>query len=201
MSLGGPFGFSPVIAAIAMFALVWGVTGAGAQSASFSASLSGGELVPAIDTTASGSFSATYTDSQISFSLNSDAAGITQAHINLGAAGESGAPVVFLFGHVDPGQDGISTSGTIMAGDLLSGDLDSLVAALNSGGAYVNVHTEANPGGEVRGQIAVAAAGLPSTGSGGLADTGNGGGALVWALLAVGLTLGLGLGVRKVTAR
>ena len=71
---------------------------------------------------------------------------------------------------------------------------------MDSGDAYVNVHTETNPGGEVRGQIVTATTGLPSTGSGGLADTG-GGGVLVWALLAAGLTLGLGLGVRKVTAR
>ena len=63
------------------------------------------------------------------------------------------------------------------------------------------MHTEANPGGEVLGQIATAAASPPDTGSGGFADTGNGGGALVWALFAAVLMLGLGLGVRKVGAR
>ena len=30
---------------------------------------------------------------------------------------------------------------------------DSLVSAIRAGNAYVNVHTTANPGGEIRGQI------------------------------------------------
>jgi len=36
---------------------------------------------------------------------------------------------------------------------LASGAAAALAAALSSGQAYVNVHTAANPGGEVRGQL------------------------------------------------
>jgi hypothetical protein len=32
-------------------------------------------------------------------------------------------------------------------------NLDDVIEKMNSGGAYVNVHTVANPGGEIRGDI------------------------------------------------
>ena len=101
----------PIIAAIAMFALVWGVSAAGAQPVSYSANLSASELTTPVTSTATGSFSATYSDGTITFSLNTDAAGSTAAHIHLGAAGEDGAPVAGLYA-ADPAIDGIATSGS-----------------------------------------------------------------------------------------
>ena len=64
----------------------------------------------------------------------------------------------FLFGPADPPVDGVDVSGMIGAADVLQGDLDSLVAALDAGLAYVNVHTVMYGAGEVRGQIGPTAA-------------------------------------------
>ena len=131
-----------------------------AQEASraVSAGLSGAAEVPAVDTTASGLFTGTFSGGELTFNLTSDAVGITQAHIHMGAVDANGAPVVFLFGAVDPGVDGIDVDGTITEADLIGaveGDFMAFAQALLAGNGYVNVHTELNPGGEVRGQISV----------------------------------------------
>ena len=84
---------------------------------------------------------------------------VTQAHIHVGAEDVNGPVVAFLFGFVAEGvtTNGVLATGTITSDDLvgpLAGmSLADLVAALDSGGAYVNVHTLEHPGGEIRGQI------------------------------------------------
>jgi hypothetical protein len=91
------------------------------------------------------------------------------AHIHLGPAGSNGPIVVWLYGTPPPsnpanvptdfGKGDLIARGTIDAGDLvgpLAGrPLRDLIDALNSGAAYVNVHTSAFPGGEVRAQVTV----------------------------------------------
>ena len=137
--------------------LTQSVSAQGASRA-VSAGLSGAAEVPSVDTTASGLFTGTFSGGELTFNLTSDAVGITQAHIHMGAVDATGAPVVFLFGLVDPGVDGIDVSGTITAADLfgaVEGDFQAFAGALLAGNGYVNVHTELNPGGEVRGQISV----------------------------------------------
>jgi predicted lipoprotein with Yx(FWY)xxD motif len=76
------------------------------------------------------------------------------AHIHLGKPGTAGKVVVPLCQPCRSGQRGDAA---------LSG---SVAAALANGGAYVNVHTKANPGGEIRGQVGTAhtlAAGLQAS--------------------------------------
>ena len=98
------------------------------------------------------------------------------AHIHLAAAGVNGPIVVWLFPSTAPvpgpagaGRfDGVLAQGTFTAanlvGPLLGHPLSEVLAAMRSGGAYVNVHTNdgippANtgpgdlPGGEIRGQL------------------------------------------------
>jgi len=136
--------------------------GALARPTTYTAHLTGAEEVPAVDTDAVG---------QTVLQLNRDRTAlrfrlivaniddVTQAHIHLGERGENGDVVAFLFGFVAEGvtTNGVLATGTITDADLvgpLAGmTLADLVAALDSGGAYVNVHTLANPGGEIRGQI------------------------------------------------
>ena len=93
------------------------------------------------------------------------------AHIHLGPPGVNGPVVAFLFGPAAPGggtANGVIAEGTITAANLvgpLAGQpLSALVEALNSGNAYVNVHTNDGvppagtgpgdlPGGEIRGNF------------------------------------------------
>ena len=150
-------------AAVIVAALVAGtiMPGRAAAQATFTATLSGDAEVPAVITDATGSFTATIRDGALDYTLTSDATGITAAHIHIATPFENGPFVAFLFGPEDPGVDGVDTSGTITVDDLLdvvAGDWGGFVAAFHDGTAYVNVHTEANAGGEVRGQIVNAAA-------------------------------------------
>jgi predicted lipoprotein with Yx(FWY)xxD motif len=131
--------------------------------ASYGASLAAGGEVPRpkAPAGAGGLFSAIVTTdatgSTIAWSLDFNALSgpAAAAHIHLGAPGTAGDPVLTLCGPCTSGVRG-------------EAKLDAKVAdALASGNAYVNIHTKANAGGEVRGQIAVAhglAAGLASTG-------------------------------------
>lgn len=156
--------------------------------------MSGDQHTPAVAIAAGGSFTLTMGADSVDFTLTSYAMGITQAHIHTGAASVDGPVLAFFFGSVDPGQDGISVSGSIAAADVvgpLAGNFAALVEAISSGNAYVNMHTETYPAGEVRGQIlaAVAPGALPFTGSGGLADASGGTADWLWALLAAGLVL------------
>ena len=196
------FGLGALAALVAaLAAIVVAVAPVSAQGASrsVSASLSGDAEVPALVSTGTGSFTGTLSGGELSFTLTATVAGITQAHIHLGPADENGGVVAFLFGMVDPAVDEISVSGTITEADLIGaaeGDFQAFAAALRDGNAYVNVHTEANPAGELRGQIAVAAVGLPATGSGGLADAGSAMAPLAAAGIAGVLVLMLGASAR-----
>ena len=93
-----------------------------------------------------------------------DLCNATQAHIHLGEAGEDGPVVVWLY--PEEGQEpklieGLTT-GTLAEGVITEDDLvgewegasfEDVVATFEDGGSYVNVHTEAYPAGEIRGQI------------------------------------------------
>ena len=80
----------------------------------------------------------------------------TASHIHVGAASAAGAVIVpFVTGSV---QSGNVASGTIDLSSTISNGTstisgDSLKVLLNNGNAYTNVHTAANGGGEIRGQI------------------------------------------------
>jgi hypothetical protein len=89
-----------------------------------------------------------------------DIQNVTAAHIHLGMPGADGPVVATLFmGEFSTGANdtGALASGTLSAGDLqgdLAGaSLEALISELEAGNAYVNVHTTANPAGEIRGQI------------------------------------------------
>jgi hypothetical protein len=78
------------------------------------------------------------------------------SHIHLGPASASGPVIVgFVTGSVASGN---ITTGTIDLTQPVSNGTtsitgDSLKVLLNNGGAYTNVHTDLNRGGEIRGQI------------------------------------------------
>ncbi len=84
---------------------------------------------------------------------------VTQSHIHLAPAGSNGGVVAFLFGFDPAGAtvNGILAQGVITGADLIGAlagmSIADLVAELETGDAYVNVHTQTVPSGEVRGQI------------------------------------------------
>lgn len=135
------------------------------QSHHFIATQSGSEEVPPVETRGRGTatFTLSADGSELSYRLiTAGVAGITQSHIHIGAIGTNGPVAVFLFGLVPEGvtSTGILAEGVITEEDLIArpdigfgATIAELVAAMRTGGAYVNVHTLAWPGGEVRGQV------------------------------------------------
>lgn len=147
-----------VSAFVATLGLVFAVVGAGAPSQAttigLSASLNAAQEVPAPTGdvgAARGTFTATLTKSgagatlrwELTFSGLTGPAGA--AHVHLGARGQAGGVAVPLCG---PCQSPVSGTADVDAAEL---------AAIQTGGAYVNVHTPTNAPGEIRGQIDVVA--------------------------------------------
>src|ERR1044071_682293 len=103
--------------------------------------------------------------------LVADINNVVASHIHIGPAGVNGPIVVFLFGNAPPGGglvNGVLAEGSFTAANftnVLAGHpMSDLVAALKSGNAYVNVHTNDGiaptntgpgdfPGGEIRDQV------------------------------------------------
>ncbi len=81
------------------------------------------------------------------------------AHIHISAVpGGNGPPVVTLCGGgPGPAQPACGNPGVLARGALDLGDFpttsDALLEAISENRAYVNVHTPAYPGGEIRGQL------------------------------------------------
>ncbi|HKX60515.1 MAG TPA: PQQ-dependent sugar dehydrogenase [Verrucomicrobiae bacterium] len=132
----------------------------------FGAVLTGAEEVPPV-VTEGGAVAQFVLNADGSLSYEVRATGpiqnATAAHIHLGARAQNGPVVLFLFGP--------SAGQSFQAGDLISSGtaLDSNVIArpgftntianlaerIRQGRAYANLHTTANAGGEIRGQIVV----------------------------------------------
>ena len=88
---------------------------------------------------------------------------VTVSHIHLGdasAVGASAGPVIInlFLPNRSPGNEigtvnGLVAEGTITNANSPTVKLDSLRVLFNNGHAYANVHTAANPAGEIRDQI------------------------------------------------
>lgn len=122
--------------------------------------LSGQQEVPPVETMATGAaefLPVLPTNETIDFSVNATGIeGVTAGHIHSGVEGENGPVVVTLF-QFDPAQNEVSERGTITA-DMLEGPMEGmtiadLLPAMKNASTYVNIHTEQNPDGEIRGQI------------------------------------------------
>jgi hypothetical protein len=133
-----------------------------AADKSFKADLSGDDEVPGVITPAKGEAKFTLSDDgkKLSYTLVvRDIENPAAAHIHLGMAGKNGAVLANLFS--GPKREGkfrgnlsqASITANDLKGDLKGKSINDLVALIKSGEAYVNVHTDANPGGEIRGQI------------------------------------------------
>jgi len=109
-----------------------------------SVTLSGGNEVPAVTTSASGSGSVTVNaDRSVSANITVKGMTATAAHIHEGAAGSNG-PVIVPF--VKQGDNYfVAPAGARMT--------EAQYEAYKAGRTYVNVHSAAHPPGEVRAQL------------------------------------------------
>lgn len=138
-------------------------TGPSRRQERFTANLTGQEEVPAVTTNATGTATLTFTnDTTISYTINlQNATGITAAHIHIGRPGVVGGVLVGLFSAAAPGMNvanGMLVEGTVTPSKMppnrpLGLTFEDMKALMRSGGAYVNVHSTAHPGGVVRGQV------------------------------------------------
>lgn len=106
--------------------------------------LSGGQEVPAVKTSASGGGTITINaDKTVSGGVTTTGVAATMAHIHNAAAGKNGPVIVPLTKSGD-------NTWSVPAGATLT---DAQYQAYKAGDLYVNVHSAENKGGEIRGQL------------------------------------------------
>jgi hypothetical protein len=123
----------------------------------FAATLSAQEEVPPTNSQATGMAEFTVMGDNVQYSVNaSNIQSVTAGHIHSGKQGENGPIVVTLFNYDSP-MNQVAEQGSITAdkleGPMAGKQLSDLATAMSNGETYVNVHTEQNPNGEIRGQI------------------------------------------------
>ena len=128
---------------------------AGGMSGKPPTTLSGTQQVPAVTTTASGTTDISARPSRCPSAATSlscptlhgnvwtSGVAATAAHIHQGAPGQNGPPIVTL----------VKTGDNIWAVPLGSSITDAQYQAYWDGLLYVNVHSDANKGGEIRAQL------------------------------------------------
>jgi hypothetical protein len=132
----------PLARALAVAAIALGAQAAFA--ADVKVALSGDQEVPPITTQAKGSGTITVKDDKsVSGSVTFSGLAPTAAHIHEAAAGKNGGVIIPLTKSGD-------NMFAVPAGAKLT---DAQFASFKKGDLYVNVHTAANPGGEIRGQL------------------------------------------------
>jgi len=151
-------------------ALIGSPISASAQT-EFAASLLGGNEVPAVTTFGIGFATLDINSSAGVLGISFELTGVNltdaiQGHIHCGDPGVNGPVVVWLAGTPPaPATAGWDLNGTwvkakvkessIITGSTCGNTLNDLITAMVNGHTYVNIHTRAHPGGEIRGQINV----------------------------------------------
>jgi hypothetical protein len=119
----------------------------------FQATLVGAEQVPPVSTSASGTGIVVLNSAEDQITVNMSFAGLTSpanaAHIHGPAGVGSNAGVLFPFSAVPAAMSGSIPQQTFAI-------TAAQVAQLKAGQFYFNVHSDTNPGGEIRGQIRMA---------------------------------------------
>ena len=137
----------------------------------FKADLTGDQEVPPVVTNTTGEIEVEFNDdlTEAEFELEvRDGVAVTQAHLHCAPAGVNGPVMAFLFGFVPGGfdVDGDLAEFTLTDANIAAVGADcvptigmvinniaDLAQAMQDGNIYANVHSVANPPGEVRGQL------------------------------------------------
>jgi hypothetical protein len=137
------------IAACAFAALLASASLASAEQKHFTAELSAASVVPPNDSEGTGSADITYDTDSMELSWTIEYSGLTgaavAAHFHGPAAEGENAGVAVPIEVSESPMEGSATLTEEQAGQLMDGML------------YVNIHTEAHPDGEIRGQVTEAA--------------------------------------------
>jgi len=162
-----------VLALVGMLSLASAAVGLAGNN-NYVAHLAGGNEIPARDTLGQGQAIFKLSEDGLSLEYKlivANTYNVVASHIHVGGPDVNGPVVAFLYGSVPPGggrTDGVLAVGVITAANLvgpLAGQpLSALIAQIDAGNTYVNVHTNDGvaptntgpgdfPGGEVRGQI------------------------------------------------
>jgi hypothetical protein len=133
-----------------------------AQTINFTAALSGGNEVPGVSTgsVGVGTVSVNLATQVVTYRIDvyNMPVGTTASHFHVGAPGVAG-PVVVNFTVAANISNDYAISGTASAADLTArpangiNSWEDFIQALQLGNVYMNVHSTANPGGEIRGQV------------------------------------------------
>jgi hypothetical protein len=123
--------------------------GVRAETTSFKVPLTGAQSVPAVDTTGSGTAELTYDPATRIVTWNIAYTGLssptTMAHFHGPAAeGKNAPPVIWLSTQGSPPTNPIKGSATLTPDQ---------AKQFSAGEWYINVHSEAHPAGEIRGQV------------------------------------------------
>ena len=121
------------------------------------AGLTGAQEIPAVVTTAAGQGTVVISadGSTITYLVTYSglSGSVAAAHIHTGAAGIAGGVILPLTAGPSPMTGTLTAANFAASGSVTT--FAQAVAAIRAGTTYFNLHTAANPGGELRGQIAV----------------------------------------------
>jgi hypothetical protein len=150
------------LAIAGVFALLFSAS-AQAQTVTLTANLHGGNEVPGVSTGSAGTSTVTWNTTTKAGTYRVEVynmpVGTTASHIHAGALGVNGPVIInFTVPAGGPSND-YSLSGTFACSDVTVrapqgiNSCEDFEQAMLLGNTYVNVHSTANPGGEIRGQL------------------------------------------------
>ncbi len=131
------------------------VLAANPPTAAFGGTVDGAQEVPPVVTAATGKATVVISADNSTIWYVVEYGGLSgalaAAHIHVGAAGASGGVILPLVASASPMVGTLTTTNFTPSGAITT--FAEAVAAIKAGGTYVNLHTAANPGGEIRGQV------------------------------------------------
>ena len=123
--------------------------------------LSGAQEVPPVISAATGTATVTIdaarTNINVTMTTQGFATPVTASHIHFGPAGTNGSILFSLF--AAPGVFPVTLTRNLTSADFAPAAANGIitfagaVSAILNGNTYINVHTQANLGGEIRGQL------------------------------------------------
>jgi hypothetical protein len=147
-----------VVAAMALLAVPGSVSAVDPTQPAYGGPMTGAQENPAVVTTATGQGTAVISadGSTITYivAYSGLSGPVNAAHIHTGAAGANGGVILPLVPGPSPMVGTLTAANFSASGPVTT--FAEAVAAIRAGTTYFNLHTTANPGGEIRGQILAA---------------------------------------------